>query len=142
MRNEIDNLGQGRPKLSQFQVIQLVSQLSGLTQKECRIVLDDYADVLRECCLNGVDVIIPHVGTLSNRYKPYKAPRPMFNVNTQQNYMTAERLEHNVPAFRMFPSLIDELREKSWGNPVFKPQGLDDISKEENYDEDEVEVDE
>lgn len=112
-----------RPKISQQKVIQLVSQLSGLTQKECRVVLEDYITVLRNCCLNGIEVSLPTIGVLTQKYKPYRDPIILPNVVYGGKMMpTSAREEHNIPSFRMYKAFVDEMRQSTWKNPIWKPQ--------------------
>lgn len=131
-RNQrMGNRVQGRVRISQSQIIQLVSQLSGLSQKECRTVLTDYAAVLRDCCMNGIEVAIPEIGVLTCKYKGYKESRMMHNVSTGKWEPTNVREEHNLPAFRMYSSFVEEMRDNTWGDPVYRPQGLDQLDNNE-----------
>lgn len=132
------NRAQGRVKVSQSQIIQLVSKLSGLSQRECRTVIADYAAVLRDCCMNGLEVGIPEIGVLTCRYKPHKEPRVMHNIATGEWQPTGVIEEHNLPAFRMYTSFVDEMRDNTWGNPVYRPQGLDQLDDDDDDDDDKL----
>lgn len=126
-----------RPRISQQKVVQLVSELSGLTQKQCRVVLEDYITVLRNCCLNGVEVSLPTMGVLTQKYKPYRDPITLPNVAYGGKMMpTSPREEHNIPSFRMYKAFVEEMKELTWKNPVWKPQeGKVDIDTEDELEE-------
>lgn len=115
-------MGNKPKKISQKKVVQLVSQLSGLSQKQCAVVLDDYMTVLTNCCLNGMEVPLPGIGFLSVKYKPYRAPEMKPNV-TKGGAMclTKGTPEHNIPHFRFALPFKEDMRYITMGNPVFKP---------------------
>ena len=124
-----------RVRISQSQIIQLVSQLSGLSQKECRTVLTDYAAVLRDCCMNGIEVGIPEIGVLTCKYKRHKEPRIMHNISTGEWQPTNVIEEHNLPSFRMYSSFVEEMKNTTWGNPVYRPQGIDQLEDKDEDDD-------
>lgn len=128
-----------RPRISQQKVVQLVSQLSGLNQKECRVVLQDYITVLRNCCLNGIEVSLPTIGVLSQKYKPYREPIMKPNIlHGGKLTLTSPREEHNIPSFRMYKTFVEEMQDMTWKNPIWKPQEgktIDDEVEEVEKDE-------
>lgn len=108
-------------KITQHQIVQMVSELSGLTQKQCKTVIDDYLTVVRDCCLNGLTVVIPLIGTLSPIYKCKMDERVFYNVFYKKEMTYPPREEHNVPFLKVSRYFIEEMREKTWGKPVYKP---------------------
>ena len=125
------------PRLPQAKVVQLVSQLSGLTQLQVRTVIDDYLTVVHDACMNGFEVMAPSIGIFSIRYKPYRDPIITPNVtNGGKLTPSGVREEHNVPYFKVSPNFYAEMKEATWKNPVYKPdkymeKGEDDEPEEE-----------
>ena len=113
--------------MKQPDIIRVVSELSGYSQKECREVIENYLHVVRECLLSGREVCLQKLGTITLKYRPYKPPRMMPNVN----YAVKERLEHNIPQFLVSQQLRSEMMEMTWGNPIFKPDNADEKDEEE-----------
>ena len=120
--------GYNVPKMKQGDIVRVVSELSGYSQKECREIIENYIHVIRECLLSGREVCLQKVGTLTLKYRPYKKPRYMPNVSLNGELsLSRERLEHNIPHFLISQQFRSEMMEQTWGNPLFKP---------DNYEED------
>lgn len=121
--------GYNVPKMKQGDLVRVVSELSGYSQRECKEVIENYIHVIRECLLSGREVCLHKVGTLTLKYRPYRKPRYMPNVSRNGELsLSRERLEHNIPQFLVSQQFRSEMMEQTWGNPIFKP---------DNYEEDE-----
>ncbi len=120
------------PKMKQPDIIRVVSELSGYSQKECKEVVENYLHVVRECLLSGREVCLQKLGTITLKYRPYKPPRMMPNVNfAGEERLVKERLEHNIPQFLVSQQLRNEMMEITWGNPIFKPDNAEKDEEEE-----------
>ena len=40
--------------------------------------------------------------------------------------MTQDIQEHNIPFFKVSKQLKEEIRESSWGNPLWKPDSVEE----------------
>lgn len=125
-------------KMRQTDIIRLVSELSGLSQKDCRNVIENYVHILRECVLAGREVCLPMFGTMTLKYKPAKPERYMPNVRKNGEIsLVKARPAHNIPIFRPSAILRREMEERTWGNPYYIPDKYteDDEEEQEGFDD-------
>jgi nucleoid DNA-binding protein len=102
-------------RISQKRVVEMVSELSGLTHKECRTVIDDYITVIQEVLKVGLEVSMPTLGIFKLKYKAPKKGRVQFNIRTRKEEMTEDKAEYNAPAFYFAPMFRQEVRELTDG---------------------------
>lgn len=127
-------------KIRHNTIVRLVSQLSGLSQHECRTVIEDYVTVLKDCVFAGNDVPIPTLGVVGLKYRDAKEAqlKPDIMKNGEMSW-TEPKLEYNAPIFRFSKLFRAELRELTEGNVVReKPISLSDIENDEIEDMEEV----
>lgn len=109
-------------KLTYNKVVQSVAMLSGLTQKQCKAVMDDYMYVIRNAILNGMEIEIKGIGYFGLKYRPPKEPRLMPNVQRGGEMCWSNpKEEYNYPIFTMYKSFVQKVREVTEGN-AFKTQ--------------------
>lgn len=142
-------------KMPQYKIVQLVSTLSGLSRRECKTVINDYITVVRECMMNGFEVVLPEIGIIGSKYHKAKPERYMPNVNHNGEMRLVEaKKEYDSPSFRFSKPFVEEMREATYGNPFHTRKSIydnlcdcdeeDEMEIEETFDYDEggVEINE
>jgi len=123
-------MGDTAPRLSKPEIIRLVSELSGMPKSRCQDVINAYLNVVRDSLTIGQEVYLDRIGILTLKYRKFKKGRMMPNVNHHgEMVMTKDIQEHNLPIFKVSKQLKDEIRELSWGNPLWQP---DNVEEEED----------
>lgn len=105
-------------KLSQKKTVELVSELSGLTKKECRTVMEDYITVIQEGLKAGFEMQLPLLGIFSLKYKSPKEGTFKSNIKTGNIEMTKDKDEYNSPSFRFSKMFRQEIRDLTEGNVI------------------------
>ena len=111
------------PKLSQKVMVDLVAELSGLTKKECKTVMEDYVTVIQESLKAGFDVNVPQLGVFSLKYKPPKEGLLLTNIATGERELTSPKDEYNAPSFSFSRLFRQEIRELTDGNVIVGKRG-------------------
>ncbi len=104
-------------RLGLDKIVQSVSALCGLSQKECRAVINDFIYVIRTSVLNGMEIELKGIGYFGLKYRPPKEPRLMPDV-TKGGEMSWSRPkeEYNYPTFTMHKSFVQAVREITEGH--------------------------
>lgn len=104
-------------KITMDKIVRSVALLSGLTQKECRAVIDDYIYVLKTAILNGMEVELKDVGYFSLKYRPAKESRLIPDV-TKGGAMSwcRPKEEYNYPMFTVYKGFAKKVREVTEGH--------------------------
>lgn len=123
------------PRISQAKIVYMVSQKSGLSQEKCKRVISDYANIIRQCCMSGMDVVIPNIGRLSLEYR--KARPEMVSPFTKKGEpieMLPPRAAYNYPKFYMSKAFLRDAKDLTLGNALI-PSSMDESEIEEVDDE-------
>lgn len=119
------------PRISQSKIVYMVSQKSGLSQEKCKRVISDYAAIIRQCCINGMDVIIPNIGRLSLEYR--KARPEMVSPFTKKGeppVMMPPRAAYNYPKFYISQAFLRDTKDATLGDAII-PASMDESIIEE-----------
>jgi DNA-binding protein HU-beta len=120
-------MGDTAPRLNKPEIIRLVSELSGVPKTKCTDVINAYLNVVRDSLTAGQEVYLDRIGILTLKYRKFKKGRLMPNVNYRgELVMTQDIQEHNIPFFKVSKQLKEEIRESSWGNPLWKPDSIEE----------------
>lgn len=123
----LKDMGDTAPRLNKPEIIRLVSELSGVPKTKCMDVINAYLNVVRDSLTAGQEVYLDRIGILTLKYRKFKKGRLMPNVNYRgELVMTQDIQEHNIPFFKVSKQLKEEIKESSWGNPLWKPDSIED----------------
>ncbi len=81
-------------------IIKYLAENNGLTQKDVRGILDDYAVLLETGMLMGRSVSVGELGRLSLKLKPVRKARIGRNPATGEELTIPAKVAHMVPVFR------------------------------------------
>lgn len=91
--------------MNKDKIVKKVAKKYNFTQADVRNVIDSALDEIVNCIANGEDTVLVGFGKFSSEYK---APRPVFNVQTQKMDLTIPKVKVKFYPGTRFKEALDE----------------------------------
>ena len=99
-------------------VVRLTARYSGYSQEVAKEIIDAYGHIVHKLLLEGYQVRIPEVGRFYLHTKKAQPEKPYVMPATGEHVILPAKPEYQKPKFKYTPTIIREIKEKSWGNPL------------------------